>query len=770
MNQIFPRLPIIKYPKLNPKNLNNSQNNESIPATLTKSMSCKKSTSFKKGNDSIFSLNNSSTNKLKIIGLKNIIYNKGTNTNKLNSLNNESKTISINEDYSSDFIKKKKIFSKKDKYMISPGKNDTKIERNKLKSIESYQSLKKNNIEFRNKSKDSKKTNYIKNINNSNSKSIYINKNKSMNNMSVSISKIHINKKYCKKLRFTSSDYYKYKNIFLPKNNNFEKEYNFNRYIIERFIDKKNISPIDIKHRIIFIILGGTIVTNADNIQGHFINIPTLKELKKLSDEKRNSILQNLIKNFKNIFSCKKTKISIFSPNKEVIYDLLDIKAQYKYIYISQTTLCKDISIVISPSFVKLYNNEFKEYLNQKNKKIYNNINNNKNKINKNNFKIKEIIMGINVKKEQLKPHYSFSSGENEIINNNYIYYSDDEERKNEAYKDIEKNCILKNDFYIYITKKDVNQKIKNLKKKLNFNTPFNLRESYNNHKVSFEKLLNRYRKELNKKYGLNQINFDSNKDNRYLYDSQDLNNNFDKLYIKKETEKQKLNKKLKKKVYYNIENIVNKYYSHFILYNIPKLLKEHKNFTRENLFESFGQFKDLISLSFSMNKNEFILKNGIDFETFWNCVEELNDENQNFAKKLFKQINKGNLSVLNIKDFMNGIYFIKNSELKEKLELFLKTLDLTGKGEINYDEAVEISRESILRNLTNQNINKQNNILLNELSIFFANFIFKLVGIEKDKNLKIEDLKQHIIEGNIEDNDVEYLEMFCGANKAKYT
>ena len=23
---------------------------------------------------------------------------------------------------------------------------------------------------------------------------------------------------------------------------------------------------------------------------------------------------------------------------------------------------------------------------------------------------------------------------------------------------------------------------------------------------------------------------------------------------------------------------------------------------------------------------------------------------------------------------------------------------------------------------------------------------------------------------GNIEDNDVEYLEMFCGANKAKYT
>ena len=111
-------------------------------------------------------------------------------------------------------------------------------------------------------------------------------------------------------------------------------------------------------------------------------------------------------------------------------------------------------------------------------------------------------------------------------------------------------------------------------------------------------------------------------------------------------------------------------------------------------------------------------------------------------------------------------MYFIQNSEITEKLELFLKSLDISGKGEINFKEAIEISKESILRNLVDQNIDNKDNLVLNELSNFFANFIFKLVGVEKDKCLKISDLKQAIIEGNNDNNEVEYLEMFCGANR----
>ena len=91
----------------------------------------------------------------------------------------------------------------------------------------------------------------------------------------------------------------------------------------------------------------------------------------------------------------------------------------------------------------------------------------------------------------------------------------------------------------------------------------------------------------------------------------------------------------------------------------------------------------------------------------------------------------------------------------------------MSGKGEITFKEAMEICKESILRNLIDENINSQDNMVLSELSTFFANFIFKLVGVEKDKSLKINDLKNLILEGN-NDNNVEYLEMFCGANMNK--
>ena len=121
------------------------------------------------------------------------------------------------------------------------------------------------------------------------------------------------------------------------------------------------------------------------------------------------------------------------------------------------------------------------------------------------------------------------------------------------------------------------------------------------------------------------------------------------------------------------------------------------------------------MALSFSLNKNEFILKNGIDFNTFYNCVEEISDEKEKFAKKLFTQINKSNSSLLNIEDFIKGMYFIKNSEITEKLELFLKSIDMSGKGEITFKEATEICKESILRNLIDENMNSQDNMVLSE-------------------------------------------------------
>jgi hypothetical protein len=52
----------------------------------------------------------------------------------------------------------------------------------------------------------------------------------------------------------------------------------------------------------------------------------------------------------------------------------------------------------------------------------------------------------------------------------------------------------------------------------------------------------------------------------------------------------------------------VNKFYNPFILYNIPKLLCEFKNFTRKRLYELYSKYKDLITMSYSKNKSKFIV------------------------------------------------------------------------------------------------------------------------------------------------------------------
>ena len=112
--------------------------------------------------------------------------------------------------------------------------------------------------------------------------------------------------------------------------------------------------------------------------------------------------------------------------------------------------------------------------------------------------------------------------------------------------------------------------------------------------------------------------------------------------------------------------------------------------------------------------------------------------------------------------DFFEGMSFIQNTELKEKLDLFLKALDETGKGNLLYDEVKNICKDSIKRNLFDESQSNDEYALV-ELSGFFADFIFKLLNNPLDEPLKLEDIKNAIIQGSVE---TQYLEMFCGANK----
>ena len=118
------------------------------------------------------------------------------------------------------------------------------------------------------------------------------------------------------------------------------------------------------------------------------------------------------------------------------------------------------------------------------------------------------------------------------------------------------------------------------------------------------------------------------------------------------------------------------------------------------------------------------------------------------------------------MQDFLSGMYYMKNSDLSKKLDLFLKMLDVSGKGSISFNEAVVICKESIQRSFGEKGDDEnRDQTALNQMSEFFAGFVFQLIGVDKKSNLKIEDLRKAVISKESELNEFEYLEMFCGAN-----
>ena len=591
--------------------------------------------------------------------------------------------------------------------------------------------------------------------------------------------------------------------LFNPKNmiklrDKFNKKEQFEKYIITKYIenkrkrleDKKELNP---KKRNLYLILDGDIIFNESYIKGFFIQIPYLSELNSLNAEQRNNIFNNILKQGQNFYQTKKPLINIFSPDKQYISNIYEIKNNYEYLFISPNTICLGATVLTTRSMMKIYDTDFSNELKKEERKQ--DVNLFKNRFNrikniKHIYKIKEIRYGIRPKYEKYKPHYSFAEGENNIENIDYVNYSDDEERKKSEEKKILKNCCLKNDFFLYLNEKDIKRRINELNKNLKFNKTCNLKTNYKNFEPNFEKLLKRYKKEIyhqlkidpkifkvdpiDAKIHSHNLQFPEDQLNNLYISRHQKRNIFNRIhekFLQKKPKKKYLDEFTIKKNSYNpfyhkLEQNVVKYYNPLILYNIPKLLAEFKNFTRKQLFELYARYKDLITMSYSKNKNKFILENGVDFETFWSCTDNLSSEKKSFVNKIFNQINRRQICFLNIEDFLSGMYYMKNSDLSKKLDLFLGMLDKTGKGSINFDEAISICKESIQRSFgENEDDGTRDQTALNQMSEFFAGFVFQLIGVDRKSNMNIEDLKKAVLSKETDLNDFEYLEMFCGAN-----
>ena len=204
------------------------------------------------------------------------------------------------------------------------------------------------------------------------------------------------------------------------------------------------------------------------------------------------------------------------------------------------------------------------------------------------------------------------------------------------------------------------------------------------------------------------------------------------------------------------------KYYPDLISFNIPSYLKTFPKLKRREFFEIFVEFKTLLKLCVTINKNIHLVKEGIDFNTFFSCNPQMKSQGQELAMKIFSSINTLNSKYINWAEYMHGLLTIKSRELNDKLDLFLKIIDSDGNGYLSFDEVYSLSIDSLSRSINKPHSNQDDNEVVKTLADYFAKLIFQLVEMPIDKEIPIEMIKQKICEGG---KAASYLEMFICAD-----
>ena len=234
------------------------------------------------------------------------------------------------------------------------------------------------------------------------------------------------------------------------------------------------------------------------------------------------------------------------------------------------------------------------------------------------------------------------------------------------------------------------------------------------------------------------------------------------------------LNLEQKKKTSYVQKNIWNthnilyysdykteKFYPDLISFNIPHYLESFPKLKRREFYEIFIEYKTLLKICVNINKNIKLVKEGIDFTTFFSCNPQMNSQGKDLALKIFNSINTLNSKYINWEEYINGLLTIKSRELNDKLDLFLKIIDSDGNGNLSFDEVYSLSIGSLTRTLDKSKGNEDDEVVM-VLADYFAKLIFQLVGTPIDQEIPIEVIKQKICEGG---KAAGYLEMFICAD-----
>lgn len=580
------------------------------------------------------------------------------------------------------------------------------------------------------------------------------------------------------------------KTVFtLTKKNEFT-DLIINKYIKENFPNFEQSKSKNMRR--IFIIKNSTVVTNTKSIIGIIAKIPTTTSLEKYNNHKRQIIQKNFLLYCQEKFHSQIKFEYLYSNDGKVINDLIEIKPTQKYIFVCPTSLFQGLSLSLNINIIKLYKTYFppepvsngaftdsscEDLKEDESDEIQEDV-----------FKLFFGKSNINrnyrkraIKYKKVPINNSFTEGVlNEKSKEDYLYYSDNEERKAEAFGKITKpNKQKKIDYYIQSENSIYSEKITNLLSRLSTNTS---NSAFSSIETSAQeaKDIQLTRDFLKEQKIKEKVMLKSSKvhkafttqdliDSLKILKQKDPSINISKFYKHKEIEK-KIPPKVKKNIddntnkYVLNENKTNKEFPHLLCYNIPLILSKHPKYSRRELINLFSLFKILVNIWLNIHDKANVDQYGIDFDIFHNCLQDISQEEEILARKIFDEINTGISGMLGLEDFVDALTILNRRELKDQMEFFLNVFDSKNKGEFTFEEVKTISKMSIKRLIKNYKNTPADIDIVKEIATFFAEYIYRICGCNIKKGLPIIKLK-NIIESN--SKELEYLEVFCCTYKS---
>ncbi len=551
------------------------------------------------------------------------------------------------------------------------------------------------------------------------------------------------------------------------------------------------------KHRKIFVIIDGTVVFNQEVVRGYFIDIPTSRYLSFIESKKeRLEEFYKFLSRCQNIFNYKIPFKNIFLLNGLNVFDLIEIPDSDKAVFISPTNIFRGIHLFWDNNVDKIKKKDFKLLKIQECRKARSEFNrlkyqNNHVKGNRRRSylmfikkkKIEKKKFKTYIKKKKYLNDQSFTFGLSDKIldgEEKYFYFSEDEEKVKSKYSNFQKKYPTLLTQLIHFNEHEMKLNIIKVKKKDNKKIEKFISKRLDEKTFKGLNILMRHYNTLRaKKYKItlhqnmtpvikkmeNNINEEAKGIFAiYLKKLQLLTRKVDGIILDKEklsennNKNSLINKNIRKvnDVTYKTIRAINKCYPDLISMNVPAVLKTFPKLKRNIFYDIYAQYKTLLTICVCINKDLKIIKKGLDFPTFYNCLPQMRSQGFSLAYKIYETLNKLNTTYLNWEDFLQGMLSMKSRFIQDKIDLFFHIIDTDGNGFLSFDEVYEISKGSLQRTLGDKDDN--NDEVVSTLASYFANLIFQLVDMPIDQEISIEKIREKILEGQ---EAAGYLEMF---------